>query len=99
MPWYREAMKDVISCEKPRVGANNRRSVDIRMGQPGPGNAGSSRCKSGSERREVKHLSTFRKRNRRDSLSSGERSGKSLNLVACISLQALCAGCSGIYSG
>ena len=41
MPWYREAMKDVISCEKPRVGANNLRSVDIRMGQPGPGNAGS----------------------------------------------------------
>ena len=96
MPWYREAMKDVISCEKPREGANNRRSVDIRMGQPGPGNAGSSWRKPGSERREVKHLSTFRKRKRRDSLSSGERSGKSLNLVACISLQALCTGGSGI---
>jgi hypothetical protein len=95
MPWYREAMKDVISCEKPREGANNRRSVDIRMGQPGPGNAGSLRHAE-SERREVKHLSTFRKRNRRDSLSSGERSGKSLNLVACISLQALCTGGSGI---
>jgi hypothetical protein len=97
MPWYREAMKDVISCEKPRVGANNLRSVDIRMGQPGPGNAGSSwHYMPGSERREVKHLSTFRKRNRRDSLSSGERNGKSLNLVACISLQALCTGGSGI---
>ena len=95
MPWYREAMKDVISCEKPRVGANNRRSVDIRMGQPGPGNAGSP-AYGGSKRREVKHLSTFRKRKRRDSLSSGERSGKSLNLVACISLQALCTGGSGI---
>ncbi len=34
MPWYRESMKDVISCEKPREGANNHRSVDIRMGQP-----------------------------------------------------------------
>ena len=43
MPWYREAKKDVISCEKPRVGANNRRSVDVRMGQPDPGNVGSSR--------------------------------------------------------
>jgi hypothetical protein len=43
MPRYREAKKDVISCEKPRVGANNRRTVDIRMGKPGPGNAGSSR--------------------------------------------------------
>ena len=95
MPWYREAMKDVISCEKPREGANNRRSVDIRMGQPGPGNAGSLRDAE-SKRREVKHLSTFRKRKRRDSLSSGERSGKSLNLVACISLQALCTGGSGI---
>ena len=29
---------------------------------------------------EVKHLSNPRKRNRRDSLSSGERKGKSLNL-------------------
>ena len=29
--------------------------------------------------REVKHLSTWRKRNQRDSLSSGERKGNSLN--------------------
>jgi len=29
----------------------------------------------------VKHLSTLRKRNQRDSLSSGERTGNSLNLV------------------
>jgi hypothetical protein len=81
MPWYREAKKDVISCEKPRVGANNLRTVGIRMGQPGSGNA-ESPALSGGERGEVKHLSTLRKRNRRDSLSSGERSGKSLNLVA-----------------
>jgi hypothetical protein len=36
------------------------------MGQPGPGNAGSSRTESigaGGERGEVKHLSTPRKRN------------------------------------
>jgi hypothetical protein len=98
MPRYREATKDVTSCEKPRVGANNRRTVDIRMGQPGSGNAESPAI-GGGERREVKHLSTFRRRNRRDSLSSGERSGKSLNLAACISLQALCTGGSGIYSG
>jgi hypothetical protein len=98
MPWYREAKKDVISCEKPREGANNRRTVGIRMGQPDSGNA-ESPALGGGERREVKHLSTFRKRNRRDSLSSGERSGKSLNLAACISLQALCTGGSGIYSG
>jgi hypothetical protein len=34
MPWLSEAMKDVTSCDKPRGGANNLRSVDFRMGQP-----------------------------------------------------------------
>lgn len=34
----------------------------------------------GSERRELKHLSSARKRKRSDSLSSGERNGKSPNL-------------------
>ena len=34
MPWHMETMKDVISCDKPRVGANNLRSGDFRMGQP-----------------------------------------------------------------
>ena len=33
-PWHQEPMKDVISCEKLRGGANSRRAVDIRMGQP-----------------------------------------------------------------
>ena len=42
MPRYREAKKDVISCEKPREGAHDRRSVDVRMGQPDSGNAESS---------------------------------------------------------
>jgi hypothetical protein len=53
------------------------------MGQPGPGNTGSSHAEyigMGGERGEVKHLSTPRKRNQfRDSLSSGERTGKSPN--------------------
>ena len=40
MPWHKKAMKDVVSCDKPRVGANNLRPVDLRMGQPNPGNAG-----------------------------------------------------------
>ena len=35
MPWHQEPKKDVISCEKPRGGANNLRSADIRMGKPG----------------------------------------------------------------
>ena len=33
MPWLTQAMKDVISCDKPRVGANNLLFVDFRMGQ------------------------------------------------------------------
>ena len=35
MPWLSEAMKDVISCDKLRGGANNLRSGDFRMGKPG----------------------------------------------------------------
>ena len=34
MPWHQEPMKDAISCEKLRGGANIQRSGDIRMGKP-----------------------------------------------------------------
>jgi len=34
MPRHTQAMKDVLSCEKPRGGAKDLRSVDVRMGQP-----------------------------------------------------------------
>ena len=34
MPWHKKAMKDVVSCDKPRGDANNCRSGDFRMGQP-----------------------------------------------------------------
>lgn len=34
-----KATKDVVSCEKPREGANNHKSEDFRMGQPSTGNA------------------------------------------------------------
>jgi hypothetical protein len=34
MPRLSEAKKDVISCEKLRLGANNLSAGDIRMGQP-----------------------------------------------------------------
>ena len=34
MPRLSEATKDVTSCDKPRVGANTRKSADFRMGQP-----------------------------------------------------------------
>jgi hypothetical protein len=35
MPWLSETKKDVIGCDKPRVGAYNRLFVDFRMGKPG----------------------------------------------------------------
>ena len=35
MPWLSETMKDVISCDKLRGGANILLSVDFRMGKPG----------------------------------------------------------------
>ena len=41
MPGHEKAKKDVVSCEKLRVGANDRRPGGIRMGQPGAGNAAS----------------------------------------------------------
>ena len=56
------------------------------MGQPGRGNTWSFRAEyigAGSERGELKHLSSHRKRKRSDSLSSGERNGKRLNHPAC----------------
>ncbi len=42
MPWYQVLMKDAVSCDKPRVGANNLRSGDFRMGKPVPDNTGTS---------------------------------------------------------
>jgi len=34
MPWLSEAKKDVASCEKLRGAASERRTVNVRMGQP-----------------------------------------------------------------
>ena len=39
MPWHRKAMKDVVSCDKRRRGANNLRPGDVRMGKPDWGHA------------------------------------------------------------
>ena len=41
MPRHGQAKKDVVSCDKLRVGANDQRPGDVRMGQPGAGNAAS----------------------------------------------------------
>ena len=65
MPWRKQAMKDVVSCDKPRGDANNLRSGDFRMGKPKPCEHGLSYRKYiavGSKPGEVNHLSTRRKR-------------------------------------
>ena len=61
MTWHQEPKKDVTSCDKPRGGANALRSADFRMGQPG-GSDPVTLGYLGSERGELKHLSTRRKR-------------------------------------
>ena len=38
MPWYEKSMKDVITCDMPRIGGNNLRPGDLRMGQPAMSN-------------------------------------------------------------
>ena len=61
MPWRKQAMKDVVSCDKPRGDANSHRSGDFRMGKPKSCEHDLSCRKyiaAGSEPREVNHLST-----------------------------------------
>jgi hypothetical protein len=60
------------------------------MGQPGGGHTPSLTFRRGGAPRELKHLSTARKR--KDSPSSGERTGKSPNLLRVGSLPALRSG-------
>ena len=39
-------MKDATTCDKPRIGGNNLRPVDFRMGKPVPSNVGKSATES-----------------------------------------------------
>ncbi len=34
MPWYEKSMKDATTSDMPRIGGNNLRPGDLRMGQP-----------------------------------------------------------------
>jgi hypothetical protein len=90
MPWYQEAMKEAEDCHKLRGAVNQ---ALIRRFPNGETHLGKPKISlseyigQGSERHELKHLSSARKRKRSDSLSSGERNGKSLNLyhvIACV---------------
>ncbi len=65
--------------------ASNLRSGDFRMGKPNLANPGYPGLASGSIPAEVKHLSKRRKRNQRDSVSSGERKRNSLNRESLLS--------------
>ena len=60
MPWHQEPKKDVTNDETLRREVSNQRPVDIRMGEPGTNRNVSHR--KVRERRELKHLSTCRKR-------------------------------------
>lgn len=80
MPWDMLAKKDVEGHERVRLAA--KRAYDPHVSEWGnPGGVKSSdpavsEVAVGGKRRELKHLSTSRKRNQaRDTLSSGERNG------------------------
>ncbi len=90
MPWHQEAMKEAEGGHILR-GAVNQAMIrrfpngEIHYGKPIV--SISEYIGYGGERLELKHLSRARKRKQRDSLSSGERKGKSLNLqyvIACV---------------
>ena len=38
MPWYEKPKKDATTCDMLRIGGNNLRPVDFRMGQPNSSN-------------------------------------------------------------
>jgi hypothetical protein len=88
MPWRREATKDVASCDKPRGAASRHRSGDVRMGEPGWGNAHSSVAKFIGHGTRTGGTETSQylegKESNRDSPSSGERTGSSLNQIRAI---------------
>ena len=64
-----KAKKDAASGEMRRGAAGRQRSGDIRMGEPAPlrgeHRGANERGPAGARRREVKHLSTCRKRNQK----------------------------------
>jgi hypothetical protein len=80
MPWYREAMKEAEDCHNFRGAVNQ---VMIRKFPNGETRFSKTKALHSeyigvqSERHELKHLSSARKRKHRDFLSSGERNGKS----------------------
>ena len=62
MPWLSMTMKDVISCDKPWLGANNRLNRGFPNGETLLVEDQECRRKPAGKPRELKHLSTWRKR-------------------------------------
>ena len=92
MPWHMGVMKDVGGCDKPR-GAVNRAVIrgclneeTHWVGMP------STQTLFGGVRREVKHLSTYRKRY---SVSSGERKRRRPNRLCVILVRGCMIGVVG----
>ena len=90
MPWYQEAMKEAEDCHKLRGAVNQaliRRCPNGKTHLSEPKIFISEYIGYESERHELKHLSSARNIKQRDSLSSGERTGSSLNqcrVIACV---------------
>ena len=83
MPWHQAAMKEVEDCQKLRGAVNQaliRRYLNGETHTGKPSISLPEYIGQRSERRELKHLSSVRKRKQSDSLCSGERKGNSLNL-------------------
>jgi hypothetical protein len=86
-------MKDVASCDKPCGAASGLRSTDLRMGEPGTGNAVSPLSEhigqeEGTRGNDTSEYPEERKESL-ESLSSGERKGSSPNRILRGSLRAL----------
>ena len=80
MPWQRETMKDVATCDKLREAGSKLWSEDFRMGQPTPMRVGVlRRYVGGKYPGNWNILVPGGKENKSDSLSSGERKGNSPN--------------------
>ena len=82
MPWLLEAKKDVISCDKPRVGANTRKSADFRMGQPAARDCGTMQSMERTRGPETSHYPEEKKTKVIAQVVASERAGAQTHDVA-----------------
>ena len=59
-------MKDVVTCDKPRIGGSNLRPADLRMGQPDASNVASPATEfiGGDEQTQGTEISKYLEENR-----------------------------------